>query len=80
MHDGGDSVDIYQNDQLICHSVATYAAGAPQMGEMSGMTGSGYNAKLQNIAGISSCNVNTPIKKGDTVRLVVNYDFLKHPG
>jgi hypothetical protein len=83
MHDGGTDIEIFQNDQLICKSVATYGKSGGEHGAM-GSTGTGpeSNMKIEHIVHQSRCEFKDglPIKKGDRVNMKANYDFRVHPG
>jgi stress up-regulated protein Nod 19 len=74
LHDGGTSVEIYQNLQMVCNSVPTYgkSAGGHAHG---GDTG-------EHIISQSGCKFYdpTPVKRGDKFWMKVRYDFNKHPG
>jgi hypothetical protein len=92
LHDGGQSVDIFLNDKQVCHSTAKYAAGPASTGGMGGksMGGKGmqrrdevpgsYEAGAKHLAGMDICTMLTPIKKGDKIRLVANYDLTSQSG
>jgi len=86
MHEGGTSVDVFRNDQLICTSLPKYAKSAAK-----GM--GGHHGKRQNMGGHSSDDIEhigeqtgcefhqaIPIRKGDKMFIRSNYDFTQHPG
>jgi hypothetical protein len=89
MHDGGISVDVFKNQEVICHSEPFYSKGATSMGM------SGHHSKRQikpavvvnpmeseHIGGQKPCTFNKGIKlkQGDTMHVQANYDFNKHNG
>lgn len=86
MHDGGVSVEIFKNDELICTSVPHYSAKAT--GAIGGMKkrqlmGTAVNnTQIEHVGVQEGCTFNPPllIKKGDTMHIKANYDFTKHPG
>jgi hypothetical protein len=83
MHDGGVNTEIYQNDKLICTSVATYGksgGGHGAMGSSNG--GSAHNMEIEHIVGQSRCEFpdGIPLKKGDKMYIRANYDFRQHAG
>jgi hypothetical protein len=83
MHDGGTSVEILLNDNLICTSVPTYRKTGVEHGAMSRSdSGSAHNMEIEHIVAQSRCVFpdGIPIKKGDRMYLRANYDFRQHAG
>ena len=86
MHDGGVSIEIFKNGELICTSVPHYSTKAT--GVMGGMKkcqlmGTAVNnTQIEHVGVQEGCTFNPPlpIKKGDTMHIKANYDFTKHPG
>jgi hypothetical protein len=90
LHDGGLSVDILHNDQVICDSVATYGKPGDESASleakkhamadgMAGMAGDSSDPTLH-IASMTGCTNLGAINPGDTLSLVANYDFNQHKG
>jgi hypothetical protein len=93
LHDGGLSVDIYQNDELMCNSEAKYETGgeAPHShgGGMAGMNmkrqlegGSWKNTEIPHITELPRCNFpdGRTLKSGDGLYMAANYDLDKFRG
>ena len=69
MHDGGTDIKILLNDKPVCTSEAIYGA------KMT--TGDGKDWKT--ISRMTDCERPFTVKKGDNIKLVVNYDESAHP-
>jgi hypothetical protein len=68
MHDGGTSVDVLLNGKKVCSSEAVY-------GTKMQMDGKDWTT----IAQMTDCTAPYAVKRGDLIRLVVNYDEIAHP-
>lgn len=68
MHDGGTSLDISLNNKTVCSSRAIY-------GTQLQMDGKDWTT----IAQMTDCTEPFKVKKGDVIRLIVNYDEIAHP-
>jgi len=93
LHDGGVKVSLYLNDKMTCASNAIYgdrAADSPGMGGSStsgghshaggsGMAGGKSTESIKTISGMTACIGPYPVKKGDTMKLIAEYDLTKHP-
>jgi len=73
LHDGGVSLEVLRNEKPLCDSVATYSRSAGGMGGMS----SGSGMHIQDMA---QCGNLGPLRKGDKIGLVANYNFNLHQG
>jgi hypothetical protein len=73
MHDGGQHLEIYANDKLVCDSVATYG------GDPLYVTAEGAD-KNDHISKMGLCQKFAELKKGDKLHLKAYYDFEKHSG
>ncbi|KAF2436859.1 hypothetical protein EJ08DRAFT_655026 [Tothia fuscella] len=71
LHDGGSQVAMYVNNKPACASKATYG-GKESTTEVGG-------TKWATISSMSYCDGPIPIKKGDQMHLVVEYDLKAHP-
>jgi hypothetical protein len=85
MHDGGTNAEIYKNNEVICNSVPTYSSKhtAHKHDMKRQVMGDGLsNTQIDHIQKQEPCvfKHGLPLKKGDKMRLRVNYDFTKHPG
>jgi len=89
MHDGGETLEIFQNDKVICTSRPTYTKGAGHGHSMAGKKarrqiagGKESNNEIAHIDKQPGCNFPTgnPLKKGDTMYLSANYNFKRYPG
>jgi hypothetical protein len=93
MHDGGVNTEIFLNDKKICTSNSEYGTGAGEhahadkpKGGPEGMPGAAggpaSNAEIPHIQKQTRCTFKDgmPIKKGDSMYIVANYDFTKHAG
>jgi hypothetical protein len=75
-------MDILLNGKFLCDSQALYGSRAE--GEMGGH-GHGSSKEgsaqfeIKTIAGMTRCLGPYPVKKGDTITLVAEYDLSKHP-
>jgi len=87
LHDGGVKVSLFINDKFICASNAVYGDRAGESPAMAGKEGAshGHGAEAQGGAGIktisfmSPCKGPYPVKKGDSMKLIAEYDLVKHP-
>jgi hypothetical protein len=84
--DGGVKVSLYLNDKFTCASNAIYSDKSKSSGGMGGMGGGksqgggGKNsANIKTISSMTACRGPYPVKKGDTMKLVAEYDLSKHP-
>jgi hypothetical protein len=84
LHDGGDKMAILLNGKFLCDSKAEYGykvdngdmAGGHGHGD--GKSGSGeFNIKT--ISKMSDCRGPFPVKKGDSMQLIAEYDLKQHP-
>jgi len=75
LHDGGVSIELYQNGNRLCETKATYGSGPAAVGAM----GSNH-AGGEHISALSSCSLMKPLKENDKFWLAANYDFIKHEG
>ena len=80
-------MSLYLNDKFTCASNAVYG---DKSESSSGMGGSGMaggasrggaksSAKIKTISLMTPCRGPFPVKKGDSMRLVAEYDLKKHP-
>jgi len=86
LHDGGVKVSMFLNDKFTCASNAIYGEKGAEEG---GMGGSGHShgggssaagaASIKTISSMTGCAGPFPVKKGDTLKLVAEYDLSKHP-
>jgi Stress up-regulated Nod 19 len=69
LHDGGVSVVLKANDQVICESKAKYGGENKVSGDW------------ETISSMGSCAYTTPIpiKKGDVLTIETSFDFELHP-
>lgn len=65
MHDGGDKMVLYVNEQEVCTSSPIYQA-----------SGVGNETVL---TGMTQCNKAVPLKKGDYISMRSTYDLSRHP-
>jgi len=85
LHDGGVKVSLFINGKYKCTSDAVYGdkSGSDDgMGGMGGMSrgGGGKGASgIKTISKMTACRGPFPVKKGDTMKLVAEYDLKKHP-
>lgn len=77
---------LFINGKYKCHSDALYGDKSKSdqgMGGMGGMGGSGGGGKsatgIKTISEMTSCRGPFPVKKGDTLKLVAEYDLKEHP-
>jgi hypothetical protein len=79
---------VFINDRHVCSSDAIYGArgessSKSEMGGHSHAGGKGMGAaaeaNIKTISAMTSCTGPIPVKKGDTMRLVAQYDLSKHP-
>jgi hypothetical protein len=68
MHDGGTSLDILLNNKTVCSSKAIY-------GTKMQMNGKDWTT----ISEMTDCTEAFKVKRGDVIKLVVNYDEIAHP-
>jgi hypothetical protein len=82
-------VSLFLNDKFTCASDAVYgdrAASDSGMGG-SGMAAGGHShggdgqssSSIKTISKMTACRGPFPVKKGDTLKLVAEYDLAKHP-
>jgi hypothetical protein len=76
LHDGGTSIFIYENENVLCTSKASYGT-SPQFIEKS--TGLQGNPGMRHISHMSGCTMMGPLKKGTRYYLTARYNFDKHP-
>jgi hypothetical protein len=83
--DGGVKVSLFINDKYTCSSNAIYGDKSASSSAMGGK-GKGSaasvgksSAKIKTISSMTPCRGPFPVKKGDTMRLVAEYDLSKHP-
>jgi len=87
LHDGGVKVSMFINDKYTCSSDAVYGiredSGDSGMG---GHHGGGVakvtpvgDAVVKTISKMTTCAGPFPVKKGDTFKLVAEYDLSQHP-
>ncbi|KAF2670171.1 hypothetical protein BT63DRAFT_424121 [Microthyrium microscopicum] len=72
LHDGGEGLEFWVNDKLICDSKAIY--GGP-----TGTRKSADGKVWETMSGVKECVDPVQVKKGDSVRLEAFYDLIKHP-
>jgi hypothetical protein len=71
MHDGGVKTYLYINDKFICSAEALYTS--PNSTTISGNHGG-------SMIGITTCNAPViPVKAGDWLYMIAEYDVKKHP-
>jgi hypothetical protein len=90
MHAGGTDVTIWKNEKNICRSIPTYAKGKAGAGhghmrgvEKRQVKAGGYgNMDVEYIERISMCEFpqGLPIKPGDQLYMIADYDLEKHKG
>jgi len=84
LHDGGVKVLMYINDKFACTSDAIYGE---KTGSDSGMGGHSHTSSpggaatssIKTISAMTPCIGPFPVKKGDTMKLIAEYDLSKHP-
>jgi len=85
LHDGGVRVSLFINEKYTCSSNAVYgdksasSSGMGGKGMSSGKSTGKSSAKIKTISSMTPCRGPFPVKKGDTMRLVAEYDLSKHP-
>jgi hypothetical protein len=82
-------MDLFLNDKYVCSSVATYGTrsdsgaemGGHSHGDSSGGKGGAKKEELniKTIASMSTCRGPFAVKKGDSLKLIAEYDLSKHP-
>jgi hypothetical protein len=78
--DGGVKVSLFINGKYKCTSDAVYGDKSD-----SGMAGMGHGGEGKGASGIktiskmTACRGPFPVKKGDSLKLVAEYDLKKHP-
>jgi hypothetical protein len=81
--DGGVKVSLFINGKYKCTSDAVYGdKSESDMGGMGGMShgGEGKGASgIKTISKMTACRGPFPVKKGDSLKLVAEYDLKKHP-
>jgi hypothetical protein len=78
LHDGGKSVTFNLNGKEVCHSEATYGLGRMDHMDMDDKSPNDGKA-VEILSKMSSCESTIPIKKGDQIAMVANYDLKAHP-
>jgi hypothetical protein len=73
MHDGGSALKLFINEQLECESFARY--GGTEQSQMVSADGK----KWETISSMSECEKPLKVKKGDKLRMVADFDTVKHP-
>jgi hypothetical protein len=68
MHDGGTSIDILLNEKRVCTSYAIY-----------GTKLTTQEKDWTTISKMTDCEKTFEVKKGDNIKMVVNYDEIAHP-
>jgi hypothetical protein len=69
LHDGGTSIDILLNNKVACTSNAVYGT------TMRGDDGKDWTT----ISRMTDCEKPFAVKKGDQIKLLVNYNETAHP-
>jgi hypothetical protein len=83
MHDGGTTTEIFKNEKRICDSVTHYSESKGAMvkrqqpGDQAATDTAAAHIERQDIC---SYPEGIPLKKGDSMHLLVKYDFKAHPG
>jgi hypothetical protein len=80
-------VSLYLNDKFTCASNALYGDKAESGAGMGGAAMAGGHShggdekgsSIKTISSMSACKGPYPVKKGDTMKLVAEYDLSKHP-
>jgi hypothetical protein len=70
LHDGGESVQLWQNGKQICDSVATYGGSPAYIQRVGGDMGS-----MPHISSMVTCHMVGQVKKGDSMSITANYNF-----
>jgi hypothetical protein len=73
IHDGGNGIEINLNSKLACNSSASYGTRPDWI--MHGNDGKTWEA----LSGMEDCNEAVPVKKGDNITIIADYDLNKHP-
>ena len=72
MHDGGVKTYLFINDKFICAVEALYGS--------SNIIASAGKKNGNSITGVTTCNAPViPVKAGDWVSMIAEYDLKKHP-
>ncbi|TID23380.1 Structural maintenance of chromosomes protein 4 [Venturia nashicola] len=71
LHDGGEYMELYLNDKLVCSSNATYGGGSGTM--------KSDGKEWTTISKMSECEDTIPVKKGDNISMKSRYNTVKHP-
>jgi len=87
LHDGGVKVSLWLNDKFTCASDAIYGDKSASDSGMPGSAAGGHShgseasgsSSIKTISAMTSCKGPYPVKKGDTMKLVAEYDLAKHP-
>jgi hypothetical protein len=81
LHDGGVQMDLFINDKYKCSSKATYGTRSASDGGMGGHSHGTQekDGSVKTISGMSNCWGPWPVKKGDYLTGVAEYDLKKHP-
>jgi len=83
LHDGGVQMDLFINDKFVCSSKATYGSRS-ENGADPGMGGHSHGSidkdgTVKTISGMSTCWGPWPVKKGDWITGIAEYDLIRHP-
>lgn len=71
IQDGGEYMELYLNDKLVCSSNATYGGGSGTM--------KADGKEWTTISKMSECEDTIKVKKGDKINMKSRYNTLKHP-
>jgi len=74
LHDGGTDITLFVNGKKVCKSGQVYGA-KPEFIEPDSM---GDMAGMKHISACGVCQNFAEISKGDTIKMVANYDTSKH--
>jgi len=85
LHDGGVKMLLYINNKNVCSSDAIYGVRTDEVAMGGHSHGGSSNTPaapspaIKTISGMTTCSGPFPVKKGDTLKLVAEYDLSKHP-
>ena|ERR1700744_4582124 len=68
LHDGGTTLDVLVNNKMVCSSRAVYGTKLKIDGK-----------EWTTLSEMTDCTTPFEVKRGDQLRLVVNYDEISHP-
>jgi hypothetical protein len=82
--DGGVKVVLHINDKFVCASDAVYGEKTGDDSAMDGhshggSSGGASSSAIKTISGMTPCVGPFPVKKGDTMKLIAEYDLSRHP-